>query len=87
MESIMISDEETETLLKTATCITQEANDISCVLPNGFSFQIDGGSGKTFYGDSKLKASDAPSKLPKLTISQVNNKGQFYIEFSEPVGF
>ncbi len=38
MESIMISDEETEILLETAACIVEEANDISCVLTNGFSF-------------------------------------------------
>ncbi len=38
-------------------------------------------------GESKKKASGAPPKLPKLTISKVNNKGQFYFKFSEPVGF
>ncbi len=86
MERIEISDEKTETLLKTATCTTQEANDISCILPSGFSFLIDGESGKTFSGKSILKTSFVPPKLPKTTISQVNNKGQFYIQFSEPVG-
>ncbi len=38
-------------------------------------------------GESKKKASVAPPKLPKLTISKVNNKGQFFFKFSEPVGF
>ncbi len=86
-ESIMISDSEIETLLKTAACVAEEANDISCVLPNGFSFKIDEGFGNTFFGDSKQKASGTHPKLPKLTISKANNKGQFYIKFSEPVGF
>jgi hypothetical protein len=52
-ESIMISDLEIETLLETATCVAEEANNISCILPNGFSFKIDGGLGNTFSGDSK----------------------------------
>jgi hypothetical protein len=86
-ESIIISDEETESLIENASCIEEEANRISCVLPNGYSFKIDGGSGKTFSGDSKKEASDAPPKLPKLKISKVNYRGQFYIKFSEPVGF
>jgi hypothetical protein len=38
-------------------------------------------------GESKKKASVATPKLPKLTISKVNNKGQFFFKFSEPVGF
>ena len=33
-----IAGEETETLLETAKCIMGEANDISCVDPDGFSF-------------------------------------------------
>jgi hypothetical protein len=37
-ESIMISDEETKILLETAVCIAEEANEISCLLSNGFSF-------------------------------------------------
>ena len=37
-EIIIISDEETESLLKTASCIEEEANNIFCVLPNGYSF-------------------------------------------------
>ncbi len=82
----MISDEETEILLEKAVCIAEEANKISCLLPNGFSFYINGKSGKTFSGDSKEKAPGAPTKLPKLKISKVNNKGQVYIKFSEPVG-
>ena len=49
----MISDLEIETLLETATCVAKEANDISCVLPNGFSFKIDGLDGNTFSNDSK----------------------------------
>ncbi len=49
----MISDSETETLLETAACVAEEANDISCVLPNGFSFKIDGGYENNFSGDSK----------------------------------
>ena len=49
----MISDSEIETLLETAACVVEEANDISCVLPNGFFFKIDGGSGNTFSGNSK----------------------------------
>ena len=36
--STTISDQETETLLETAACIMVEANDISCVGPDGFSF-------------------------------------------------
>jgi hypothetical protein len=35
IESIMISDEETKTLLETALCIAEEANEISCFIPNG----------------------------------------------------
>ena len=49
----MISDLEIQTLLETAGCVAEEANDTSCVLPNGFSFKIDGGFGNTFSGDSK----------------------------------
>ena len=49
----MISDLEIQTLLETAACVAEEANDTSCVLPNGFSFKIDGGLGNTFSGDSK----------------------------------
>ena len=49
----MISDLEIQTLLETAACVAEEANDISCVLPNGFSFKIDGGFGNTFSGDKK----------------------------------
>ena len=63
-----------------------EANDISCVGPDGFSFLIDAATGNTVSGDSKIKASLAPFKLPKFSISNVNTKGQFYFDFSEPVG-
>ena len=52
-ESIMFLDSEIETLLEIAACVAEEANDISCVLPNGFSFKIDGGFGNTFSGDRK----------------------------------
>jgi hypothetical protein len=75
--STTISDEETETLLETAACIMDEANDIYCVLPNGFSFLIEAATGNTFSVDSKKKAKLAPYKLPKFSISKVNTKGQF----------
>jgi hypothetical protein len=54
--STTISDAETETLLETAACIMNEANDISCVGPDGFSFIIETETGNTFSGDSKKKA-------------------------------
>ena len=54
--STTISDEETETLLETATCIMGEANDISCVGADGFSFLIGAATENTVSGDSKKKA-------------------------------
>ena len=56
--STTISDEETETLLETATCIINEANFISCVGANGFSFSIGAAAAtaNTVSGDSKKKA-------------------------------
>ena len=51
----IISDEETKTLLETAACIMGEANDISCVGPDGFSFLIEAATGNTVSGDSKKK--------------------------------
>jgi hypothetical protein len=54
--STTISDKETETLLETADCIMEEANNISCVGPDSFSFFIEAATGNTFSGDSKKKA-------------------------------
>ena len=54
--STTITAEETKTLLKTAACIMEEANDISCVGPDSFSILIDAATGNTFSGDSKKKA-------------------------------
>ena len=54
--STNISDEETETLLETAACIKGEANDISCVDSDGFSFQTKAAIENTVSGDSKKKA-------------------------------
>ncbi len=54
--STTISDEETETLLETAACITNKENEISCVVPNGFSFLIGAATGNTVSVDTKKKA-------------------------------
>jgi hypothetical protein len=55
-ENITTSDEKTKTLLKTSSCIMGEANDISCVSSDGFSFLIEAATGNTISGDSKKKA-------------------------------
>ena len=73
--STIISNEETETLLETASCIMGSANDIYCKSPDGFSFLIEAASANTVSGNSKKKASLSPLKMPKLSISKVNTKG------------
>ena len=54
-ESTTISDKKTETLLETAACIMVEANEISCVGPDGLSFLIEAATGNIVTGDNKKK--------------------------------
>jgi len=84
-ESALLSDEKTDTLLETAACITEEDGNISCKLPNGHHFYIDVETGQIFSGSSKKRASPAPVIKPKFKVLRVNSKGEFDIEFSEPV--
>jgi len=86
-ENAVLSDEQTETLLVTATCITEEDGTISCKLPNGFDFYFDGVTGQIFTGSSKKRASPPTAIIPEFQVSMPNSKGQLNIDFSEEVGF
>jgi len=84
-ESAPLSDEKTETLLETAECITEEDGNISCKLPNGQRFYVDGVTGQTFSGRREEKAPPASVINPKFKVLRVNSKGELNFEFSEPV--
>ena len=64
-----------------------DAGIITCTSSTGFSYFLDAATGKLVPSDSKTsassKASDAPTKPPKLTISKVNNRGLFSLKFSD----
>jgi len=87
-EGTPLSEENTETLLQTAVCIAEEDGNISCKLPNGRDFYIDGATGQTFAG--KSKKNELPAKVakhPEYKMSRVDSKGTLEIDFSEEVDF
>jgi len=86
-ESALLSDEKTETLLETAACKTEEDGNISCKLPNGYRFYVDGETGQIFSGSSKKRASLPAVIKPEFKVYMPNSKGKVEIEFSEEVGF